>query len=492
LVELQAEWTEAELSQTQEKDNDVFKVIIALRQNKRPTEEETTSWSRTAKQLISDWNRLRLGESGVLRRAWFDATGREIHQQIVLPRDLVTSALQRAHDDRLAGHLAERRTLLRLRKVFHWPGMSADVRHWCRSCDVCNARKAAPSRPHHALIQDPVSEPLQRVAIDILGPLDPCTTDNNRYVVVITDYFTKWVEAVPVPNQTAETVARVFVEEFVCRFGVPRQLHSDQGRQFESSLFKEVCNLLGIRKSRTTALHPQSDGQCERFNRTLLDIVAKMAQNRQSDWDRCLPYALAAYRSSVHSTTQETPNFMMMGRKVETPLTLMVPHTPEQTLSSDWASGMVKRFRDSFERVQEARAGPLRTAKAIFDRRQRGFSFEADDLVWLYEPKVQKVISHKLDAHRWTGPWIVTKKISDCVYLISCQGKKSRIVNVDRLRPYLARRNNKKTVNDGEFEVISANDEEQQDGSHSEADSDGTVEYALRCTALHIMYSSRY
>jgi len=124
---------------------------------------------------------------------------------------------------------------------------------------------------------------MQRVALDILGPL-PETDRLNKYVLVVGDYFTKWTEAFPQPNMEAETVARCLVE-FICRMGVPKYLHTDQGRNFESNLVKELCHLLGITKTRTTPYHPQSDGMVERFNRTLLNMLSISVQENDTDWD---------------------------------------------------------------------------------------------------------------------------------------------------------------------------------------------------------------
>ena len=114
---------------------------------------------------------------------------------------------------------------------------------------------------------------MERVAMDILGPL-PETDAGNKYILVVGDYFTKWKEAYPMRDMEATTVARLLVNEFFCRFGLPDTLHTDQGRNFESSLIKEICSLLGIHKTRTTPYHPQSDGLVERFNRTLLNMLS--------------------------------------------------------------------------------------------------------------------------------------------------------------------------------------------------------------------------
>ena len=114
--------------------------------------------------------------------------------------------------------------------------------------------------------------PLDRVALDIMGPL-PLTKRNNKYILVIGDYFTRWMEVYPIPHQNAEVIAEKFVKEFIARYGAPLEVHSDQGRNFESELFKEVCKILEIHKTRTTTYHPSSNEMIERFNRTLASMI---------------------------------------------------------------------------------------------------------------------------------------------------------------------------------------------------------------------------
>ena len=123
------------------------------------------------------------------------------------------------------------------------------------SCDLCASRERPTRTPRAPLQTYNVGAPLERVALDILGPL-PESDRGNKYILVIGDYFSKWMEAFAIPNQEATTVARVLVDEFVARFGIPRQIHSDQGRNFESKVFQEMCEALGIDKTRTTPLHP--------------------------------------------------------------------------------------------------------------------------------------------------------------------------------------------------------------------------------------------
>ncbi|KAL3871559.1 hypothetical protein ACJMK2_039717 [Sinanodonta woodiana] len=123
---------------------------------------------------------------------------------------------------------------------------------------------------------------MEKVALDILGPL-PCTKNGNKYIMTLCDCFTKWTEAIPLPDQEALTVTKAFVNEFVCRFGTPLQLHSDQGRCFESKIFRGMCDCLSINKTRTTPLRPQANGLVERFNRTLATMLTMYCEQDQNN-----------------------------------------------------------------------------------------------------------------------------------------------------------------------------------------------------------------
>lgn len=153
---------------------------------------------------------------------------------------------------------------------------------WCRSYVVCIA-KAGPSGKGKSPLQIyNVGTPFDRVQMDILGPL-PMTFSDNKYLLVVTDCFSKWVEAIPLRNIKANSVAEAFVSQVISRYGVPLEVHTDQGKCFESRLFQELSNLLGIKKTRTTALHPQSDGQVERQQRTIINYLTKFISSHQKD-----------------------------------------------------------------------------------------------------------------------------------------------------------------------------------------------------------------
>jgi transposase InsO family protein len=160
-----------------------------------------------------------------------------------------------------------------------------------------------------------VVAPFERVAVDIAG-LFPDSDRGNRYLLVAMDYFTKRPEVYAIPNQKASTVADVLMNNFFCRFGVPVELHSDQGRSFESRLVREVLEWLGVHKTRTTPPHPQSDRMVERYVKTIEKHLRKVVSSNQRDWDERMLLFLLAYRASTHETTSVTPANMVFGREL--------------------------------------------------------------------------------------------------------------------------------------------------------------------------------
>ena len=194
-------------------------------------------------------------KDGVLLRKFYCTEGQVFYPQILLPHLYRASVMQQMHDGPVGGHFGVERTLACLKTRYFWYNMKDDATLWCTSC----AAKAPKKTPQAAMGTVWVGAPMERIAVDVMAPLNE-TDRRNRYILVVQDYFSKWVEAYPVPNEQAVTVAEKIASEWVCRYGAPQCLHSDQGTNFESAMFQEMCALLGIDKTRTTPFHPQSDG----------------------------------------------------------------------------------------------------------------------------------------------------------------------------------------------------------------------------------------
>ena len=184
----------------------------------------------------------------------------------------------------------------------------------------------------------------------------------------------------------------MLVDNFFARFGMPNELHSDQGRNFESAVFKESCKLLGIRKTRTTPLHPQSDGMVERFNRTLGQELAKFCQESQEEWDNKLPALLMAYRSAEHETTGYTPAQMMTGREMRLPVDLItdVPQVEEHNSYPDFVKTLKHRLEEIHHQVRSQLRLKSDAMKLRYDAKASQSGLQTGDRVWLFNPRRKK------------------------------------------------------------------------------------------------------
>ena len=295
-------WSVADIQEAQREDSSIGPVVKWLKNSQdRPAKSDVALFSDATKLYWAQWASLRL-KDGLVYRLWETPAGDSSVWQLLLPKKLRKEVLHQLHDTATSGHLGISKTLQRIRERYYWVGCHQDVQQWCKSCDVCATRKGPHKTIRAPMAQHNVGAPMERVAVDVLGPL-PESDQGNKYLLIIADYFTKWTEAFSIHDQEAITVAEILVKEVVSRYGVPLVLHSDQGRNFESNVFAEMCRLLGIQKTRTTALHPQSDDMVERFNRTLEAQLAKFVSEHQRDWDHHLQLLMMAYRTSVHDTT---------------------------------------------------------------------------------------------------------------------------------------------------------------------------------------------
>ena len=424
----------ADVYDQQLNDPSIGPVLKAKESGATPNLDEVKTWSRESRQLVQMWSSLKVDNS-VLWRLCID--GRSQHLQLVLPSVLRESVLQDLHSGSMGGHVGESKMIHLVRERYYWPGWKESVKEWCRKCRTCSTRKMAPPSKRAPLQTLQAGYPLQIVAVDILGPL-PVTAQGNKYVLVACDCFTRWVEVYAIQNQEAVTVAKTLVDEMFCRFSPPEQLHSDQGRQFEADLLKEVCTLLQIHKTRTTAYHPHCNGLVERFNRTLLDMLSTVVKDHKMDWDQCIRRVCLAYNSSVHASTGYSPFYLMYGRQVNLPVDLMYGSTPHEACTlGDYAYTLRNNLIEAYVLARKKGITEHNRQKALYDVKVHGAPYQVGDWVWLHSPAVPRGQCRKLH-HPWTGPFKVVECIGECDYKIkSKNGKMIRVVHFDRLKPFV-------------------------------------------------------
>jgi len=397
---------QSSLQQEQLNDPDLSKVIeFKSHQMPRPP---YFVWAHnpTLRALWHCWDALHL-VNGILVKSTQGQPTSLSQYAFVIPFSMVHSVLYGIHCSPFSGHLGLNRTLQRARGKFFWPKMSLHITEFVRSCQLCAQNKLGAPQSKAPLQPIDVNEPFVFWAMDYMGPL-PETTQGNKHLLVIMDHFTKWCEAFPTKDQWASTVAEILVTHVFSKFGPTTIIHSDQGRNFESNLMHEICRLMGVHKSRTTAYHPQCDGLVERQNRTLQEILSCFVSQHKDDWDNWVSLAVYAYNTSCHESTGFSPYELVFGKDPRTPLALELDLPLKNPSSqSDYSRSVRSAMHDIKVAAQNKLAASRRKQTRSYDsHRRKWVPFPSGSSVWLRRPKTWKF------GGKWVGPYEV----------LSCKG----------------------------------------------------------------------
>jgi transposase InsO family protein len=254
--------------QAQSEDEDLGPIVrLRLQQQEQPSIVEFLAMSEQTKILWSMWERLEVRE-GLIYRRYYSKGGKTDSLQLLVPAGLQQEAIQRCHTGMTGGHLGTKKTLDQVQRRFFWLQWRRDTAMYCRRCPECCSYHRG-KLPRTAPLQPIIAgAPFERLCIDLTGP--HCRSDKgNSWILTCTDPFTKWVEAFPLRNKEAETVARVLVDQVFTRFGVPLALLSDRGKEVDGNIMRAVCQLMDIDKLRTTAYKASTNAAIERFHKTL-------------------------------------------------------------------------------------------------------------------------------------------------------------------------------------------------------------------------------
>jgi cleavage and polyadenylation specificity factor subunit 1 len=342
---------------------------------------------------------------------WFDISSSST-PRLFIPPKIRRECFHLVHDK---AHFGFKKTYHAIATRFIWPHLRRDVHQWCAECQSCQSSKSSPVAAHSPL-PFMVHDRFHTLHVDIVGPL-PMSQRGSQYLVTMVDHFTRWIEAVPVSNISAESTARVILDHWVCRYGVPKCIISDQGTQFESQLFTSLLQRLGIEKHRTTTYHPQSNGTVERSHRTLKQCIRALSDAGKC-WERALPLALLAMRTSISEATQFPPSQLVFGGAVSIPADFLIHSDPANLTRTVYSELLSSEIAES-----------LHLADANQHERPRLPARDMGPWVWLKQPPQQRRSLQPLFA----GPYQVIKQDGPVV-TVSIQGKPTQ-VNVDRLKP---------------------------------------------------------
>ncbi|CAM4955013.1 unnamed protein product [Rotaria socialis] len=330
-----------------------------------------------------------------------------------IPTSMIDQLLQAYHDSPTSGHLGINKTWNKIRDRYFWPGMFKKIKHYVLSCTKCKQFKIDRTKPRGKL--QPIEPPtgvLELMGLDFVGPV-PQSSNGNKYILVCTDYLSRYAITQATSNCTAETAARFLVEKVILQYSVPKQLLTDRGTHFMSNVFEAIASRCGIHHITATTYHPQCNGLTERFNATLVDSIGTYVNQQQSDWDDYLPYATFAYNTSKQSTLQMEPFKLMYGRD---------PILPFDTPSHITKLSSVNDYYDQLVRfLQQAKSSAWynikqqqNAYKRIYDTGRQDLSpLKPGQLVFLKQMMVKNL---RKFSPKYYGPFRVIRQLGRLNY----------------------------------------------------------------------------
>lgn len=373
--------------------------------------------------LYHSWSRLK-----------FDGRVLKFCNRIVVPTVSRMSLMSKVHN--FHGHEQASKLFDRLKTNYYWPKMGDDIKSFVGACDVCQRTKSRvmdETDLGHIVDVDDL-KPLSFWSVDLQGPYHS-TRHGKRYIIVAIDYFTKWVEAACLRDATAVSTAKFLVENIILRHGVPENMSilADQGSNFESKLIKELCQLYGIKKFRSSPYHPIGNGAVERENRSIKEALRSYTVTSQSDWDQFVPQIVHTRNTTTHRSTGFSPHEMVYGFKLEE----NISHSPENPVSE-----YVDKLKAIRQRIASAAAEKIRVRREkedVINRKsaRTQFQYKTGDLVLLTNQATHEGLSKKLEPKRH-GPFKVLKTIGTRNYKIrAVNGNYENVVHHNRLVPYV-------------------------------------------------------
>ena len=351
--------------------------------------------------------------------------------QIVVPEKLIDTIMYYYHDNMLSAHPGIFRTQRNIQDRFYFDGMLWKIKRYVKRCLKCNQHKYSQPKSQGLMQIFASVKPFDVVGIDIVGPFK-ISNKGNKYILVMMDHFTRWVELRALPEVTAQAVCQALFDEIICRHGCPEKILSDQGQQFVGDVMKELCEKLGIKKIQTSPYHPQTNAHVERFNRYLVTAMRMYVDSTLKNWDEQLSAIAFAYRTGYNASTGDTPYYLIHGRNPKMPTDVELNYDSNGFLKDK--EDLVVGLKRAIDAAREMQRGSIEKNKRLYDGHQKEKIFAPGTLVMLYYPNK---LLNKL-SKRCTGPYRVLKQLSPVTYEIEdLRGSERQIVHVQRIKEFM-------------------------------------------------------
>ena len=333
-------------------------------------------------------------------------------RRLYIPASLRSQLIYEAHDAASAGHLGRLKTTEKLRRRFYWPKMRGSVEHYIRTCAACQRNKSGNTRP--AGLHRPLPIPKTKwssVSMDYVTHL-PRTARGHDSIVVFVDWLSKRIHIVPTTESvTAEGTADIFFDTIFRHHGLPESIVSDRDSRFTSNFWRALFNRVGTKLDMSSAYHPQTDGQTERANRTIEEMLRAYVNAKQDDWDLHLTAVEYAYNDSVNESTGCSPFYMEYGQHPATPKDFLHPTV---VAPCDAAEDFATRIAATVQKAKQLLAAAQQRQKEQSDKHRRDETFDVGDRVYLHVQTLKGLSGLKAPklSPRYYGPFAITKVIT--------------------------------------------------------------------------------
>lgn len=357
--------------------------------------------------------------------------------KLVVPKDHRARVIKDHHDPPSSGHLGSYKTYWRLHRRFTWPKMHADVNRYVRSCHVCAQQKPEQKRPAGLMGTRPeIQQPWQMISLDFMGPF-PRSKSGHCYLLVVSDYFSKYLLMFPLRSATAKSLVKILEEQVFCVYGVPQFLICDNGQQMRSREFNHLCNQYQVQINYTANYHPQAD-PVERYNRVIKTMISSYVGTDHKKWDEHLAQIGCAIRTAKSEVTGFTPYFVNFGREYVAH-GQEYKHRPDASVQSPdiRVQQRITGFQEIYKKIQSRIRNAQDRSRHSYNLRRRPLSFQPGQMVW----KRNKVLSDAAKGikaglcPKYVGPYKVRKKLGSVSYeLVDAQDRSLGVWHVSDLK----------------------------------------------------------
>ena len=433
--EASTEWNPLFIREKQMADPDIAPALMWAEAGSRPAWEAVQGSSPMLRSLWQQFDSLVVRE-GVLYRSFYNPAGLVILLQLILPAAMKVAFLEFIHAD-AAGHLKFAKCLSHIMKRAWWYSWKRDLKLFIRCCSKCEAfHRGSPPRQAnlHPML---VGAPGERFSIDLTGPHPP--SNGFRYMFTAICCFSKFGICVPIRNKEASTVAKAIVDHIFLKWGLCHELLTDQGPEFEAELFKELLDVFGVQRLRTSGYRSQTNGSCKVWHRTLNSMFAKVINENQRNWAECAPHITLCYNATEHSSTGFSPFFLFTGRQPLLHVDLALPEVNAEKFSAPQYAALVsERLDKAAVLVREHLKMAAENASKWYNRKARPKEFQEGDQVRVYCPRRYVGRSPKWQSFYRTEGTIL-RKLNDATYLVKSKSwREPKVVHTDKIKPILA------------------------------------------------------